>query len=145
MENIKSYIVMFLIIGVVFGGVVFINTKKDSNNNVVNDYSSSKKQVDKSLADNVSDENGKQIIEIKVDNGYSPKISTAKSGIETEIKFVSNGGYDCSHSVNIPSIGYVGKVPSTGSTIVDLGIQQPGSKIAGVCGMGMYKFNINFN
>lgn len=92
---------------------------------------------------NVSIENGKQIITIGARGGYSPRKSIAKAGIPTMVRFVTNGTFDCSSSVRIPSLNISKILPQTGSTDIDLGIQKE-TKIIGSCGMGMYPFEINF-
>ena len=110
----------------------------NNNNNNNNNTSSN-------ITDNVTEVNGKQIIKIKVDSGYSPSTTNAKAGVPTQIEFDGGSGYDCSHGVNIPSIGYSGRVPTNSSIFTDLGNQAVGSVLSGTCSMGMYNFTINFN
>ena len=57
----------------------------------------------------------------------------------------TNGAYDCSSSLVIRSVGYRGKLPTTGETEIDLGTPKSGEIIAGTCSMGMYNFSINVN
>ncbi|OGC88121.1 hypothetical protein A2419_01470 [Candidatus Adlerbacteria bacterium RIFOXYC1_FULL_48_26] len=94
-------------------------------------------------ANNVSIVDGKQIVEVDVKGGYHPKVSTAKAGMPTILRFNTNGSYDCSTSVRIPSMGISKSLPPSGSTDVDLGSPQVAT-LQGVCGMGMYSFQINF-
>ena len=98
---------------------------------------------DDTPANNVSIVDGKQIVEISVQGGYRPRKSTAKAGVPTVLRFVTNNTYDCSAAVRIPSMGYSAFLPSTGKTDVDLGVQQAGV-LRGSCGMGMYTFEIDF-
>src|SRR3989344_210395 len=49
--------------------------------------------------DNVSIIDGKQVIEIKAKGGYQPRVSFAKAGIPTIIRFDTEGTFDCSSSV----------------------------------------------
>jgi plastocyanin domain-containing protein len=92
---------------------------------------------------NVSLIDGKQVIEISVKGGYSPAQTAAKAGVPTVLRFTTNGAYDCSSSVRIPSMSISKKLPPTGSTDIDLGTPAAGD-LAGTCSMGMYSFNINF-
>ncbi len=94
-------------------------------------------------ANNVNIVDGKQIVEVSVRGGYRPQESTAKAGMPTVLRFSTNGTYDCSSSVRIPSMGFSKFLPSSGTTDVDLGSPQAGV-LRGMCGMGMYTFEINF-
>ncbi len=94
-------------------------------------------------ANNVSIVDGKQIVEVSVKGGYRPQKSVAKAGVPTVLRFVTNGTYDCSGAVRIPSMGYSAFLPATGKTDVDLGVQQAGV-LRGMCAMGMYVFEIAF-
>src|SRR5574343_377778 len=93
--------------------------------------------------DNVSIIDGKQVISINVRGGYQPRKSIAKANIPSMIRFNTNGTFDCSISVRIPSIGFSKILPQTGSTGIDIGTQNPGL-LKGSCGMGMYNFEIEF-
>ena len=95
-------------------------------------------------ANNVSVVDGTQIIEIRARGGYQPRVSTAKAGLPTIIRFQTNGTFDCSSSVRIPSLGISKLLPQTGTTDIELGLAQAG-KLQGMCGMGMYFFEVNFN
>lgn len=94
-------------------------------------------------ADNVSMIDGKQVIEINVKGGYSPRQTVAKAGIPTVIKFNTNGTFDCSSGVRFPSIGISKTLPPSGTTEVDLGVSNVAT-LQGVCVMGMYSFQIDF-
>ncbi len=94
-------------------------------------------------ASNVSIVNGKQIVEVSVKGGYHPQRSVAKSGIPTILRFTTNGTYDCSSSIRIPSLGIGRSLPASGSTDIDLGSPQTGT-LQGTCGMGMYSFEVDF-
>ena len=94
-------------------------------------------------ANNVTVVDGKQIIEVSVQGGYRPKKSAAKAGVPTILRFSTNGTYDCSGAVRIPSIGYSAFLPATGNTDVSLGSPQAGV-LRGMCAMGMYTFEIEF-
>ena len=94
-------------------------------------------------ANNVLVLDGIQVVEISVRGGYHPQKSAAKAGIPTLLRFSTNGTYDCSGAVRIPSIGYSAFLPATGKTDASLGTPQAGV-LRGSCGMGMYIFEIDF-
>ena len=95
------------------------------------------------IVNNVSIVDGKQIIEIKAKGGYTPRVSIAKADTPTILRFNTNGTFDCSSSVRIPSMGISKFLPQSGITDIDLGIQKTGT-LQGTCGMGMYPFEIQF-
>lgn len=94
---------------------------------------------------NVSIVDGKQIIEINAKGGYTPRTTTAKAGIPTVIKMTTNGSFDCSSAVSIPSLNYRKNLPQSGETFIDVPAQKAGTKLQGLCAMGMYNFSIYFN
>ncbi len=96
----------------------------------------------KSPANNVSLVDGKQVIEIKAKGGYIPRVSTAKAGIPTVLKFNTQGTFDCSSAVTIPSMNISKALPPSGVTEIALGNLEEGI-LQGTCGMGMYPFEIN--
>lgn len=93
---------------------------------------------------NVTTVDGKQIIEIQAKGGYLPRVTTAQSGIPTTLRINTNGTFDCSSAIRIPSLKVSKNLPATGVTDIDLGTLAPG-KIAGNCSMGMYPFEIQVN
>ena len=127
----KSTALAIVVAGALIAGAVFF-TGVSSNT------------TDTGPANNVSVVDGKQIIEIRARGGYQPRVSTAKAGLPTIIRFQTNGTFDCSSSVRIPSLGISKLLPQTGTTDIDLGLAQAG-KLQGMCGMGMYFFEVNFN
>lgn len=96
-------------------------------------------------ANNVSVSNGAQIIEIEVKGGYSPKVSTAKADMPTVLRMKTNGTFDCSSGVTIPSLGIRQILPASGDTDIQVPPQRAGTTLNGVCVMGMYHFAVNFN
>lgn len=94
-------------------------------------------------ANNVSIVDGKQIVEISAKGGYHPRVSVAKAGIPTIIRFNTNGTFDCSSSVRIPSMNISKSLPQTGTTDIDIGSQEVAT-LQGTCGMGMYPFEVEF-
>ena len=93
---------------------------------------------------NVSIVDGKQIIDLRAKGGYSPRRSIAKAGIPTILRLSTNGTFDCSSSIRIPSMNITKNLPNSGTTDIDLGNPQVAT-INGSCGMGMYPFEIIFN
>ena len=92
---------------------------------------------------NVTIVDGTQIVELDAKGGYSPRRSVAQANIPTIIRFQTNGTFDCSSSVRIPSINISKILPSTGTEDINIG-PQPISIFKGSCGMGMYPFEIEF-
>lgn len=95
--------------------------------------------------DNVTIEDGKQIIEVTAKGKYSPKLTAAKAGVPTVLRMKTMGTYDCTAALKIPSIGYENTLPPSGMTDIELPAQKPGATIQGVCAMGMYNFKVQFN
>ena len=93
---------------------------------------------------NVTMEDGKQIVSISAKGGYLPRISEAKADMPTTLKIETNGTFDCSSTLNLPAMNYQKNLPPTGITEVELPPQPAGSTFEGLCGMGMYRFEIAF-
>lgn len=91
------------------------------------------------------DTTGKQIIEIQAKGGYNPKQVTAKADVPTVIRMKTEGTFDCSSSLSIPSLGKRLALQPTGMTDIEVPPQKAGSSLKGVCAMGMYSFAVNFN
>ena len=92
---------------------------------------------------NVSIVNGTQIVDVTAKGGYLPRKSTAKAGIPTIVRFNTNGTFDCSASVRIPSMDISSILPASGVTEINIGVREAGI-LNGTCGMGMYPFEIEF-
>ena len=95
--------------------------------------------------DNVAIENGKQIVEITAKGRYSPTLTAAKANMPTIVRMETNGTFDCTSQLTVPSIGYKQILPSTGTTDIELPPQKVGASVRGICGMGMYNFEVKFN
>lgn len=126
----KATIISILMAGVIIGGSILLVNSKDAAGPTVD-------------ANNVTVVDGKQIIEISARGGYQPRKSIAKAGIPTIIRFNTNGTFDCSSAVRIPSLNISENLPLSGSTDIDIGIGQLGT-LNGTCGMGMYPFEVEF-
>jgi plastocyanin domain-containing protein len=114
-------------------GIIFLGDSKPKDNNTTEETMS-----------NIEIKNGVQYITVKAGGGYAPNVSFAKAGIPTKLIMKTNGIYDCSASLVIRSINFQKILPQTGETEIDLGIPKAGEPLRGVCGMGMYSFEIDF-
>lgn len=94
--------------------------------------------------DNVSIVDGKQIIEITAKGGYQPRTTIAKAGVPTALKINTKGTFDCSAAISIPSLGYRKNLPPSAETLIDIPVQEAGTTLKGICAMGMYSFNVQF-
>lgn len=95
-------------------------------------------------ASNVSVENGKQVVTISAKGGYSPRMTEAKADMPTTLRVATNGTFDCSSVLAIPAMNYQENLPPSGVTEIELPPQKAGSTFEGLCGMGMYRFEIAF-
>lgn len=87
---------------------------------------------------------GVQKIAIAVQGGYTPNRITAQAGVPTELVFTTDGTYDCSASLVIPSLHYRKMLSSTGEESILLTADQATGTLRGACSMGMYSFSIVF-
>ena len=94
---------------------------------------------------NITNENGTQIIQIDARGGYSPQYTVAKANIPTVIRMKTSGTFSCASTLVIPKLNYRANLQPTGTVDIPLGAQKAGSDITGLCAMGMYNFNVNFN
>lgn len=95
--------------------------------------------------ENVSIENGTQIIEVTAKGKYSPRLTAAKAGMPTILRVKTMGTYDCTAALKVPNIGYEKMLPPTGTTDIELPAQNAGAVVQGICAMGMYNFKVGFN
>lgn len=128
----KNIITSILIAVVLIGGAFIISkgSPKTTNENTA-------------PINNVTIENGVQIIEIKAKGGYIPRTSIAKAGIPTILRFNTSGTFDCSSSVRISSLNISKNLPLSGVTDIELPSSSVGT-LKGTCSMGMYPFEIVF-
>jgi len=87
---------------------------------------------------------GKQIIEIMVKGGYSPRKTIAKAGIPTILRMKTNGTFDCSSSLMIPQLNYRKVLAPSGIEEIEISVSQANGTLRGLCSMGMYNFEVNF-
>ena len=117
-------------------GIIFVDGSKSKDNT----STATNQAVQNSVI-----KDGVQYITINAKSGYSPKVSTAQAGIPTKLIVKTDGTYDCSASLAIHSTGYQKILPQTGETEIDIGSQKAGETLQGVCGMGMFSFQIKFS
>ena len=122
-----SKIISAISIAILLIGIVFIFTQNSDSN-----------------AQNIKIKDGIQYVTVDAKGGYLPKISTAQAGLPTKLLVATNDTYDCSAALVIRSVGFQKILPQTGTTEIDLGVGKAGDVINGVCGMGMYSFQIKF-
>ena len=91
------------------------------------------------------EEDGVQVIRVLARNGYSPRKILAKANVRSRLEIETKGSYDCSTSFRIPDLNYKKQLPSTGITKIDIPAQNPGSSFIGLCSMGMYSFEVDFD
>lgn len=96
------------------------------------------------IRSNVSVTAGTQVIDIVARGGYAPKLTTAKADMPTVLRVKTEGTYDCSSAIRIPSLGYSKTMEATGITEITVPPQKAGSTLQGVCAMGMYSFQVQF-
>lgn len=125
----KPTVISILVAIILIGGAVVFSKKSDT--------------APIADASNVTVVDGKQIVEISAKGGYYPRKSVAKAGMPTIIRFDTNGTFDCSSSIRIPSMNISKSLPQTGTTDIDVGSQQVAT-LQGTCGMGMYPFEVEF-
>ncbi len=88
---------------------------------------------------------GVQYVTVNAGGGYFPQVSNAKAGIPTKLIVKTNGVYDCSSALSIPSVGFQKILSPSGDTEIDIGTPIAGKPLQGTCSMGMYSFRVNFN
>jgi plastocyanin domain-containing protein len=128
----KPTVIAVLVGAIIIGGTIFLAGKSGGN-------------AAAAQGSNVSVSSGKQVIEIGVKGGYAPQLSSAKADMPTVLRMKTNGTFDCSSGVVIPSLGIRQILPSTASTDIPIPPQKAGTTLQGLCVMAMYHFAVNFN
>ena len=126
----KNTIISILISLALIGGTLyFISDKTSSGSEVVQ-------------SQNIEIRDGVQYVTINAKGGYFPRVTEIKGGLPTKLVVKTNGTYDCSASLVVRSVDFQKILQPTGEEVIDLGIPKSGDKVQGVCGMGMYNFQI---
>lgn len=97
-----------------------------------------------SSATNVAMVDGKQVIQVRAKGGYAPRTTLATANVPTTLQMQTNGTFDCSSALAIPSLGIRTSLPASGTTPIDIPPQKPGTTLQGICAMGMYRFSVTF-
>lgn len=132
----KQYLVVSLIATItilIVGAIILFGNNKSSVNST---------DIQSTSANN-NDNLGTQIIEMTAKNGFNPNKFTIKAGKKTILRITTNGTYDCSSSIRIPSLSISKFLDPTGTADIEISAQTSGTEIDGTCGMGMYPFKIN--
>ncbi|MCR4260903.1 MAG: hypothetical protein NUV96_00975 [Candidatus Colwellbacteria bacterium] len=133
MKSQQSIVVSLLVVAILIGGAILLTNRGSS------------RVQDQELSQNVSVIDGTQFIDIRAKGGYSPRLTYAQSGIPTILRVETTNTFDCSSSLVIPSIKYRTNLTASGVTEIELPSQKAGSKLNGLCSMGMYGFEVRFN
>lgn len=129
MNKTASIIITFSL--VITLGILFLGSSKPNNESDIN-------------GQNIEIKDGVQYVTINAKGGYFPRTSIAKGGIPTKLIVKTNGTYDCSAALVVRSAQFQKILPQTGETEIDIGIPKVGEPLTGVCSMGMYNFQVNF-
>ena len=123
----NSTVLSILVAGLLIGGAIYLSSSPTPTNA------------------NVTTENGKQIVTIDAKGKYLPQATLAKADVSTVLRVRTNGTFDCTSVLTIPSLNYQKDLPPTGVTEIELPPQKIGSILKGRCAMGMYNFEVHFN
>lgn len=126
----KNTVISIIISLALIGGTLYF----------VSDRSPSESEVAQSQ--NVEVRDGVQYVTVTAKDGYAPRVTRIKGGIPTKLVVKTDGTYDCSASLTVRSVGFQKILQPTGQEVIDLGTPNSGEKVQGVCGMGMYNFEI---
>ncbi len=128
----KNTIISIIIsLALIVGTIYFISDRPSSTG--INEVAQSQ---------NVEIKDGVQYVTITAKGGYFPRVTKIKGGLPTKLVVKTDGTYDCSASLVVRPVGFQKMLQPTGEEIIDLGIPKSGEKVQGVCGMGMYNFQI---
>lgn len=131
----KNIIISIIISIAIIGGTLYFVSEKP----IVSDSG------DVTQSQNVEIKDGVQYVTVTAQGGYSPRSSVIQPNMPTKLIVKTNGTYDCSASLVVRSVGFQKILQPTGEEIIDIGTPKSGDKIQGVCGMGMYNFQIKAN
>ena len=133
----KNTIFSIIISIVIIGGTLYFVSE--------NPVSFENENIPVAQSQNVEIKDGVQYVMVTAQGGYFPRFSVIQPDIPTKLIVKTNGTYDCSASLVIHSVGFQKILEPTGEVVIDLGTPKSGEKIQGVCGMGMYNFQIKAN
>ena len=128
-KTVSIIITLSLVVGI---GIILFGSLKSGNNS-------------SEAVQNSEIKDGIQYVTINAKGGYYPRVSTAKAAIPTKLIVKTDGTYDCSASLVIRSLGFQKILAQTGAEVIDIGTPKAGQPLQGLCGMGMYNFQVLFN
>lgn len=131
----KAIVGALIVIALSVGGMSFLLQKGGAGNGAT---------ATQGISSNVSTLNGTQVVQITAKGGYAPRVTTASANTPTTINVMTNGTYDCSIALVVPSLGVRKTLPTSGTTPIDIPPQAPGTTLKGLCSMGMYHFSVTF-
>ncbi|MEJ5314920.1 MULTISPECIES: sulfite exporter TauE/SafE family protein [Anaerolinea] len=79
------------------------------------------------------------------DDGYFPAELTARAGEPVTLKLVTDNTFSCSRAFLIPALKVQRLLPATGTEVVEIPPQKPGTTLHFTCSMGMFTGVITFN
>lgn len=94
--------------------------------------------------ESLTEEDGKQVINITAKGGFSPNYIIARSEKPTILKIRTENTIDCTSSLSIPKLSYNKLLPLTGTTEIEIPEQNSGEEIYGTCNIGLYHFTLKF-
>ncbi len=85
-----------------------------------------------------------QVINIVAKGGYTPTAAMAKAGVPVALKIRTDGTFDCTAAVRIPSLNWSKQLGPNEEVTLQIPAQNAGTTLVGVCSMGMNNFKITF-
>ncbi|MEW6617686.1 MAG: cupredoxin domain-containing protein [Patescibacteria group bacterium] len=136
----KSIIISIGVAILLIGGAIAYT----SNTVCVGNSCSASSSQNNQKVENVKIVGEKQIIEISVKGGYTPRKTIAKAGVPTILRMKTNGTFDCSSSLMIPQLNYRKILSSSGVEDIEIPALKATGVLRGLCSMGMYNFEVDF-
>ena len=128
----KNTIVSIIASIAIIGGTLYFVSDKSASSNI----------GEVAQAQNSEIRDGVQYVTVTAKSGYSPRVSQIKGGLPTKLIVKTNETYDCSALLVIRSVGFQKILQPTGEEVIDIGVPKAGESVQGVCGMGMFNFQI---
>jgi len=86
------------------------------------------------------------LLTLNVENsGYSPQILKALANESIHLNLVTKNTFSCARDFVIPALGVQVLLPDTGTILIDIPAQKPGTVLRFTCSMGMYTGQIEFS
>jgi len=134
MKLAQSFLIGIAVSIALGGGVFFLASAR--NENTVEEVGGK--------TSNVSTQGEKQIIALAAKGGFSPSVTVADAGVPSVLNVKTNGTFDCSSVLVIPSLGIKTNLGATAEKRIEIPPQEKGTTISGTCSMGMYHFALKF-